>query len=111
MNLRAIRQAKGLRLTDLADMIGTDVSTVSRAENMHKSAMLATYIKCAEALGVTLADLFSDDRTALEQSLISAFRRVPTDKHAMLFDLLKLAEAQPPKATPPAPPVDPQSKP
>jgi len=95
MNLRAIRKARGLSQQQLADMVGVTQPTIVRAETMDDGAMLRTYIKCADALGVTLADIFADDRSALEQTLIGAFRRVPVEKHPMLFDLLKLAEAQP----------------
>lgn len=111
MSLRSIRRARGLTQKDLSDVTGLEQATISRAENMHKSAMLSTYMKCAEALGVTLADIFADERTALEQTLIGAFRRVPLEKHPMLFDLLRLAEGQTTTTAQPASPVVPVTKP
>lgn len=95
MRLSEIRKAKGLRAADLADMIGVDPATVSRAESMHDSAKLSTYIKCADALGVTLSDIFSDDRTALESRLIAAFRALPASQHHRLVSLIELVESDP----------------
>lgn len=95
MRLSAIRKAKGLRAADLAEMIGVDAATISRAESMHPSAKLATYVKCAEALGVSLADVFADDRSALEDRLVAAFRSIPADQHQRLVALIELAEAHP----------------
>ena len=83
------------RAADLAEMIGVDPSTVSRAESMHHSAKLSTYIKCAEALGVTLSDIFSDDRTALENRLIAAFRSLPASQRHRLVSLIELGEPDP----------------
>src|SRR5574343_1788270 len=61
MNLRRIREARGLKQEHLAEMIGVNTSTISRAESMHPSAKLETYQKCAEALNLKLSDLFTDE--------------------------------------------------
>lgn len=94
MNLTKIREARGLSQRALADMIGMDAATVNRAEKMHHTAKLATYILCAEALGVTLSDIFGDDRTAIEQELLRAFRRVPAERHDELLALVRLVRAE-----------------
>lgn len=83
--------AKGLNQRELAEMIGLDQATIQRAEAMASSAKLLTYQKCADALGVTLADLFCEDRTPAEAALIAAFREVPEEKHPRIFDLLEIA--------------------
>lgn len=84
MNLRTIREARGLSQRDLAELVGVDQATIQRAETMHSTARLATIAACAKALGVTLADIFADDRSGLEAALVKAFRRVPVEKRAGL---------------------------
>ena len=92
MNLTRIRKLRGLNQQQLAEMVGVDQSTIQRAETMHQSAKLATYRMCAEALGVTLPELFSDDRAAAEAELIRLFREIPEEKHPDLLRLLALAK-------------------
>jgi len=94
MNLTRIRDAKGLSQRALAEMIGMDAATVNRAEKMHPSAKLATYILCAEALGVTLADIFADDRSSLELELLKAFRQVPPSRHDELLAMIRLVRSE-----------------
>lgn len=91
MQLAAIRKQKGLSIRDLADLIGMDASTVQRAEVMDKTAKLTTYRLCAEALGVDLADLFSDDRTSQELALLRIFRAAEPTQRARMIQLLELA--------------------
>lgn len=94
MNLARIRSLRNLSQRDLADMIGMDAATVQRAETCHKSAKLTTYRACAKALGVTLADIFSDDRSAIEQELLDTFRKIPESRHGELLRLLALARQE-----------------
>lgn len=96
MNLQRIRRLQGLTQVDLADKIGVDQSTIVRAEKQHGSAKLSTYQACADALGVTLADIFCDPRSAEEAELIRAFRNIPAERHEQLLGLIRLAESQPP---------------
>lgn len=94
MNLARIRKARGLSQRDLADMVGLDQATIQRAEAMHSSAKLETYQKCADALGVTLEDLFvadrEVDRDAAEEVLVQKFRQVPKERRPNVFALLDL---------------------
>ena len=99
MNLARIRKAKGLSLEALGEMIGMDPSTVHRAEKMHPTAKLETYKRCAEALGVTLSDLFCAPLSPVEQELIEAFRAVPEDRRGIFRELVALAKD-------PVPPLD-----
>lgn len=94
MNLARIRKAHGLSQADLADMIGRDTATISRAENMHKSAMLETYQLCAKALKVTLADIFCDDLQPIERELVSAFRSFPADQRGVFAGMIEMAKAR-----------------
>lgn len=90
MKLREIRKARGLTQEQLAELIGLDQSTVQRAENMHSSAKLDTFVLCAEALGVGLDAMFSDERTEDEALLLQAFRLMPPQ---LKRSVLSLAES------------------
>lgn len=91
MQLAAIRKLRGLSQRDLGDIIGMDASTVQRAEVMAETTKLKTYQLCADALGVTLYDIFSEDRTAVELALLEVFRRIPAARHSELVSILELA--------------------
>lgn len=106
MNLAAIRNMRGLSQRALGEMIGKDAATINRAEKLHKSATLLTYSKCAEALGVTLTDLFKDERSAIEMELVRVFRRIPKEKYQELLGLLRLAESHDPASNSKAPGTD-----
>lgn len=98
MNLARLRKAKGLTQADLAEMIGVDQSTIQRAEKEHPSAKLQTYKLCADRLGVTLADLFSESRSVVEDQLIKGFRDMPEssrDKVLAILDLVGGNTSQP----------------
>lgn len=96
MKLTEIRKRRGLSQRALADMIGMDAATVNRAEAMSPTAKLETYKKCADALGVSLADIFDDSRSELEADLIRAFRQIPADRHAELLGLIRMAAGRKP---------------
>lgn len=98
MRLREIRQSKKLNQRQLADLVGVDQATIQRAEKMHKSARLETYALCAQALGVSLADLFVEERTAKENALIEMFRQ--SDERVQRW-LLALADEAPSLPTAP----------
>jgi len=94
MKLTLIRKAQGLSLADLGQMIDRDAATVHRAEKMHKSARLETYQLCAEALGVTLQDLFCDDLEPVERQLVEAFRSFPPAQRGVFQGLIETAKAR-----------------
>lgn len=89
MRLKEIREGKGLSQRDLAAMIGVDASTIHRAEKMAPTAKLSTYKLCAEALDVTLEDIFADDRTAVEDALIRHFRRSTPQSQETFLEVAK----------------------
>jgi transcriptional regulator with XRE-family HTH domain len=93
MRLAEIRNARGLSQKALGEMIGKDASTIQRAETMHHSAKLATYIQCADALGVSLSDIFSDEMSALERQVIATFREAPPEVQERLAQMLAIAAA------------------
>jgi transcriptional regulator with XRE-family HTH domain len=96
MKLARLREMRGLNQRELAEMIGMSAATVQRAEVGEPSAKLETYKKCAEALGVTLADIFNDDLSQNERELVAVFRRIPPHQHDQILGLLRLALANDP---------------
>ena len=92
MNLARIRKARNLTQPDLADMIGLDQAQVQRAEAMKPTAKLQTYIKCADALGVSLADIFADGGGAMDRELLALFHRIPADRRQEAIALLRVVE-------------------
>lgn len=77
MKLTEIRKSRGITQAQLAEMVGVDQSTIQRAEKMHASAKLETYVLCAGALGVTLDQIFNDERTTEEALVLRGFREMP----------------------------------
>lgn len=95
-NLAKFREERRLSQDDLADMIGSSQPTIQRAESEHGSAKLDTYKRCADALGVTLSDIFTD-RSEIEDALLRVFRNAKShDDRAKLMNLLLVAEGLPP---------------
>lgn len=97
MNMQQLRAIRGWSQRDLADLIGVDQSTIQRAEAMHPSAKLATYLKCAEVFGVPLVDIFSDDRTTAEFQILQAFRDLSPDRQQGWLDMARAAIAAHPQ--------------
>jgi transcriptional regulator with XRE-family HTH domain len=93
MNLTKLRKSRGLSQKALADMIGMDAATVNRAEKMHPSAKLATYVACADALGVTVEEIFGNDIEPMEAKIIEAFRLMSPARKQRVAELLDLIEA------------------
>lgn len=59
--IREIRKSKGMTILELATAIGSDVGNVSRLETNKQGYSENTLVKIASALGVTVADLFTED--------------------------------------------------
>ena len=93
-NLAYFRDLKGLSQRELAEVLGVSQPTIQRAETEASSAKLGTYKECAQYLGITLSDIFSD-RSPAEAALISQFRRVPQDRQDRIFQILDIVEASP----------------
>lgn len=97
MNLKQIRSAKNLSQRELAALAGVDQSTIQRAETMHHSAKLDTYKLCAQVLGVTLEDIFAEDRDAAEIALLNAYRKADDRGRRLLEKLAQEAASLPPE--------------
>lgn len=94
MRLAAIRKSKKLSQEQLGELIGRDQATIQRAEKMHRSARLETYIACADALGVSLDDLFSSERSDQENLLILRFRASNGQAQSLLMAMALEAAGQ-----------------
>lgn len=95
MNIARFRKSRNLSQRDLAEMVGCDQSTIHRAETMHSSAKMATYLDYASALDMELWELFSEDVTPEDLELLRIFRAVPKSKHDQLLALVRLAKEDP----------------
>ena len=67
-NVRKQREAEGLSLDELSDLIGSDKAALSRIENGERIPKYDTLLKIADALNTTPSELgpgrFSDDKLA-----------------------------------------------
>jgi hypothetical protein len=61
---------------------------------MHPSAKLATYIAAAQALNVTLPDLFVPNRSEIEFAVAAILRRLSPADQARALAMLELAESR-----------------
>lgn len=62
--LRAARQAKGLRIEEVAQRVGVSKSFISRFERDVVQASVATLLRVCDAIGIKPAQLFSPPTTA-----------------------------------------------
>jgi transcriptional regulator with XRE-family HTH domain len=88
MNLTRIRKAKGFTQTGLAEAIGVTQPTISRAERATPDTKLATYYDIAKALGVSLVEIFGDERTEEEERLLSTYRSLREGKQKQGWESL-----------------------
>lgn len=77
-------------------MVGVRQPHISRIENGDEGPPLSLFRSIAEALGVSLADLFADDRTTAETLLLDVFRRQSPDRQKGWLDMAKLALSETP---------------
>lgn len=96
MNLRTYRRAKKLSQRELADMVESSQKTILRAEKMDGGVPIKIYADCAAALGITLSDIFADERTQEEALLVIAYRAADSARKKKLIELLSEAESLPP---------------
>ena len=92
MNLRAIGKLRGLTSqAALAELIGVDQTTVHRMEKLHPSVTLRNFLDAAEALDVSLAEIFADDRSEAETELVRQWRSLSRSQQAEWSAHLRLA--------------------
>ena len=66
-NLKRLREAKGLKQEELAELVGLEYQTISRIETGYYFTSFSNLSKISEALGVTLKDLFDFSEVELTQ--------------------------------------------
>lgn len=66
-NIRRLRKEKGLTQAELAKRIGKDSSYISKLENDETKGNLDTLSDIAQALGVSLHDLLSQEEMVASQ--------------------------------------------
>lgn len=101
-NIAHYRKLRGMSQGDLAQMVGVSQPHISRAEKGDDGPPLRLFREIAEALGVSLADLFSDRQDQTTLMLADSFRR-SDDRHRKLI----LAMVQQVEAVSQADPEDP----
>lgn len=100
MGLKEIRLAKGYPdQRALGALIGVDQSTAGRMEAYAPNTTLRLYIRAAEELGVSLAEIFSDDRTQAETILVRHWRSLPEKQRNLWAEQLRLAAGDDPEAS------------
>jgi transcriptional regulator with XRE-family HTH domain len=62
LKLRELRQERGWRLADLADLAGVHITVLSLAERGKRRLSADQLVRIAQALGVRVADLFGGER-------------------------------------------------
>lgn len=95
MQMAKIRKQRGLSQAALADKIGVEQPTISRLEREDEGATLRLYKKTASVLGVSLAELFANDREMAELSIIQAFRGLPQDRQEGWLDIARAVSGTP----------------
>ena len=79
--IRRARTKRGLSIHQLAKSAGISVSMLSRIENGHTSASLSTLNSLANALGISLANLFHDSRQSHESTFVKAGHGLVVQRH------------------------------
>lgn len=87
-NVARLRKLKGWNQTDLANEVGVNQATISKAEKGDGGVSLRTYQAIADALEVPLYELFIDDAATAELRLLAAFRDLSEDRKQGWIDLL-----------------------
>lgn len=97
MNLEAIRKLHGYKDQKVfGAALGVDQATVHRMESLHPSVTLRKYLAAAKLLGVSLAEIFADERSAAENLLILHWRSLSTAEQQRWSEHLRLAAGEEP---------------
>lgn len=97
LQIAKIRKSKKMRQHQLADACGMSQPNISDIERGKHNPSLETLHRIANALEVSVSDLFAEDeqgRTDLEDELIRLFRRLSPDRQQGWLDMARVALAQ-----------------
>lgn len=76
LRLKELRLAAGLTQVELAARAGIERSQYSKIENEKEPANTRRLASLAQALGVTVSDLFSDDADETRSALLAVFEQL-----------------------------------
>lgn len=96
-NIAYYRKLRGLSQGELGQMVGIRQPHVSRIEGGDEGPPLRLFRDIANALNVSLADLFSDEMNQALVILSDAYRSAPESNRQMMLAMARAA-AQPTKA-------------
>jgi len=94
MRAAQIRRQLGLTQAELAQMIGVEQPTISRLEAGSDAVTLRLLKQVAEALHVSVAELFLDEREAQEQALLDVYRALSPERQQGWIDLARVLLGQ-----------------
>ncbi|MBQ7490309.1 MAG: helix-turn-helix transcriptional regulator [Bacteroidales bacterium] len=91
--VRYNREKEGLSLDDMANMIGTDKSALSRIENGERNPKLDTLLKIADSLHITPADLIPErfhnhNTETLLPSVYGKLLKLPSQRQAEAIEYI-----------------------
>ena len=90
-NLAVFRKMRGLTQAELGEALGFSDTTITRAEAGDKTAKLHTYVLAAEYLGITLADIFTEDREPVDRELAKIINGLEGEQKQQALEILRLA--------------------
>ena len=85
-NIKRVREAKGLSQKEVITAIGMGAAQYSRIENGKTDPSVSTVEKIAKALGVTMAELFTDGEDLRE---VNSFDKTLMERVALIDGLNK----------------------
>lgn len=94
-NIAHYRKLRGLSQEQLAQMVGVKQPHISRIEKGDDGPPLRLFKDLAEALGVSLADLFSEKMDQASLILVDAFRAAGPQGQRMMLGMAQEAKDQP----------------
>jgi len=87
MQIAALRKQKNLSQAELAEIVGVEQPTISRIERGYEGVTVRLLRQIADALECPMADLFADERSEIENRILSAFRNLPADRQSGWLDM------------------------
>lgn len=83
-----LRTAKGITTNKLANLSGVSQSHLREIELGKRNPTVETLSFFCEALGITLADFFSEDSGQISPLLLAALKKLDSEKQLKLADFI-----------------------
>ena len=96
-NIAHYRKLRGLSQSELAELVGVRQPHISRIEGGDEGPPLKLFRDIADALEVSLADLFAEDLSRAEIDLLQGFRSLPAHLQKGWIEMAKAAASPGPK--------------